>query len=338
MKSVIAEIASSNKYLKNEFYQRPSNVRNITPDDQFLDGSNKEHYYLLGGVVLSSTVEFPQLVAFKVDSSKVTALNVNSTTVKSKSITAFKQAKLTTDALNLRYKGSAPFDGAVRQIEYLCDQHHGLVRIDGTDAYFLDLSTQTAICVLADPSGRLALEVMLGPVTVLFFRARNRYCLHAGCVATPNGAIALIAESGIGKSTLSATHDDDWQQISDDVIVVDAESLLISGAFPQLKLPTAQSDYFAVGASKSPLPIAAFVRLAPEPTDQILIEPVTPRDALLEIVRHSVGAKLFDAQELQSHTLFSAQLAHLVPMWRASYPRDLEQLPNVRESIVNTIK
>jgi hypothetical protein len=316
-------------------------VQNITLNDQFVANSSITFEYILGGERLVSSVEFPQLAAFMTKSSETPKQQQSASMLVSNTkfnqTKAFAQAESSSEALGLKYRGRAPFDGKVRQIEYLSDEAHGLVRIDGADAYFLDLHQQTALCLLDDPSGRLALELLLGPVTVVFFGARGLYCLHAGCVDTPNGAIALIAESGVGKSTLSTSCGDSWVQISDDVLLVNAQTLRICGNFPQLKLPYAQSDFFNASNQIEVPPISAIVRLTAEPSESIKLERMGARDCLLQLVRHSVGAKLFNADELNRHTLFSAHLASSMPMWQAFYPRSMAKLPDVRRAICQAL-
>ncbi len=77
--------------------------------------------------------------------------------------------------------------------------------------------------------------------------------------------------------------------------------------------------------------------LVASPASQIALERKPPRDALLQVVRHSVGAKLLNSIELQRHTLFSAQLANAVPMWRLAYPRDRALLTDVRNAILEAV-
>ncbi len=282
--------------------------------------------YSVGGMDLCSSVQFPQIALFSVPIGSQSAAR------------SFTPESVVVDSLTLRYQGRAPFAGRLRLLEYYCNATHGLVRVDEQTAYWLDLDAQIALCGLDNAASDLALELLLGPVTVVFFNARNRYCLHAGCVATPLGAIALIAESGVGKSTLSASAGTAWQQISDDVLVVDALSLSISGAFPQLKLPAAMSDFYRALNQAATHQLAAIIRLVVTPAAQIALERMPPRDALLQVVRHSVGAKLLNGIELQRHTLFSAQLANAVPMWRLAYPRDRALLAEVRSAIIEAVR
>lgn len=299
---------------------------NLTLQDSATRYPSVQYTYRVGGVELISSVEFPQIELYASHANELAG------------VTPFAVDDVDVNALTLHYQGQAPFAGRSRLIEYYRNQRHGLLRIDERTAYWLDWQSQVAVCGLADAGSDLALELLLGPVTVLFFSTLNRYCLHAGCVNTPNGALALIAESGVGKSTLSMSSDAAWQQISDDVLVIDAHSLRIGGAFPQLKMPRAISDFYrGRNASASPK-LTGMIRLVAAPSTQISVARLTARDALLQVVRHSVGAKLFNTLELQRHTLFSAQLANAVPIWRLEYPRDLTRLPQVRRVIIDAMQ
>ena len=63
---------------------------------------------------------------------------------------------------------------------------------------------------------------------------------------------------------------------------------------------------------------------------------VLPRvQAMLQIVRHTVAAKLFDTDTLREHARFAKKVSTLVPVVEVSYPRDLDKLDYLRQSIID---
>jgi hypothetical protein len=67
----------------------------------------------------------------------------------------------------------------------------------------------------------------------------------------------------------------------------------------------------------------------------IEISPISPRDAVIELVRHSFSARMVSAVGLASKRLgFFTQMARQIPMHRVVYPSDFEHLPAVRDAIL----
>jgi len=71
------------------------------------------------------------------------------------------------------------------------------------------------------------------------------------------------------------------------------------------------------------------------PNTDVEILPVSPRDAVIELIRHSFSAHQVEAAGLAPQRLnFFARLAQQVPMRRLIYPAGFEHLPRVREAIL----
>ena len=71
------------------------------------------------------------------------------------------------------------------------------------------------------------------------------------------------------------------------------------------------------------------------PNTDVEILPVSPRDAVIELIRHSFSAHQVEAAGLAPQRLnFFARLAQKVPMRRLIYPASFEHLPRVREAIL----
>ena len=70
----------------------------------------------------------------------------------------------------------------------------------------------------------------------------------------------------------------------------------------------------------------------------IRIIPVSPRDAAMELVRHSFIATIVEADEMQPDRLdFIAELVQSVPVRRVTYPSGLNNLSYVRSRILEDL-
>ena len=237
----------------------------------------------------------------------------------------------------LVYRGPAPINGRVREVTVWRTVVGVQINVDAQPICQLDYQ-QAVIQVLSAQGldSRVNLEVITGPAIILLLQRRGIYCLHAGAIQSEAGTIALVAESGAGKSTLSAHAADDWRQVSDDLLPV---TLLASGrevgvsllpAYPQLKLPHARVP----DLPSRTLALDYLVRISPEPTQRFEYRRLSLQSGMLQLIRHTVAAKLFGAESLVAHAEFAKQLCQRVPVVEIAYPRALDQLPILRQQIV----
>ncbi len=237
----------------------------------------------------------------------------------------------------LKYTGQAPLYEQVRKVEFWRSGARAQVNVDGRAICQLDFE-ESHIHLLSSGSfdDRLNLEVIVGPALVLLLAQMDIYCLHAGAVTTPVGNLAIVAESGVGKSTLSAHRDGLWQQLSDDILPI----MLLPSLKPEL-LPDYPQLKFTNAAvpdcPKGDQSLDFLIRIDPQPGDAFVLKEIKQQPAMLQIVRHTVAAKLFDAPAMEQHTLFAKNVANEVPMLELSYPRKLSQLPQLRMQIIEEL-
>ena len=81
----------------------------------------------------------------------------------------------------------------------------------------------------------------------------------------------------------------------------------------------------------------ALFRLRSEPSKQIEFRRLEKTEAMLQIVRHTVAAKLFNRAMMKDHARFAKRLSTAVPIFEVSYPRNIEELPRLREAIARQI-
>ncbi|MEM7357880.1 MAG: hypothetical protein AAF431_02140 [Pseudomonadota bacterium] len=257
------------------------------------------------------------------------------------------------DQASLHYRGDAPFANQLQEVCCWRDQQRVQIEVSGEPVVCIDLATQH-IQLLNDRSfdDDLNLEVITGPALILMLANTGIFCLHAGAVVTPHGTVALIAESGVGKSTLSRHIDEQWAQLADDVLaLVPAGKISASKQveqaqkavpenrhvvqdFPQLKLPACQS---AVRAGRE-TQLDLLLRLSPVASDVISFSKLSSTDAMLQVIRHSVAARLFDPAQLVEHTEFARLLTKQTTVAEIRYPRSLDQLGTVRQAITEYLQ
>lgn len=244
---------------------------------------------------------------------------------------------LTAANSTLSYFGDAPFAGQMHQVRYWRHKHRAQFDIDHIPFCQIDFN-ENHIHLLNDHGfdDAINLEVVTGPAMVLLLAEVGVFCLHAGCVATSAGNIAIIAESGAGKSTLSAHVDASWTQITDDILPVQypyeksSDPLLLPN-YPQLKLPKATVSV----RPKAVMKLDSIVRVNPEPGSELVIKEIGRRDAMLQIIRHTVGTKLFEKTVMERHAKFARELSQRVPVLEFTYPRVKEELSSLRKKIVD---
>jgi len=236
----------------------------------------------------------------------------------------------------LVYHGQAPFDGQSRRVRYWRQGRRGQVDLDARPVCQIDFK-ESHVHLIDESSfdQQVNLEVITGPAFVLLLAELGTYCLHAGAIATAVGNIGVIAESGAGKSTLSQHIDRQWKQISDDVLPINlfgdtTAKPKIYADFPQLKLKNC--------SVKEPLDndvsLDFLLRINPRPASTIGFKRVDKPASMLQVIRHTVAAKLFDKKLMKHHSNFAKQVSKQVPMLELSYPRQKTQLPKLRAEIL----
>lgn len=188
----------------------------------------------------------------------------------------------------------------------------------------------------ADAASSRVLARALGPPMALALAIRGIHLLHASALAAPNGALALTAPSGGGKSTLAAAavarpaHE--LRRAGDDILAVRlAARSRIFPAFPQLKLgdPCAYLD----GLPES-LPLLGLVELDRRPGGgDHQIARVSVADAFRSLTHATVAARLFDRELLSAHFDLVASAARELPVYRFSYPSGLEHFDPVLDEL-----
>jgi hypothetical protein len=171
-------------------------------------------------------------------------------------------------------------------------------------------------------------EAALGPVLVLALALQGVWCLHASAVvaAEAGGAVALLGESGHGKSTLALALAEAsparWRLLADDVLPITeaGDGAVARPGFPQLKLaPERQPG----PAAPEELPLRAVYLLAVPGgagSERPHVRELSRREATLALIRHTVASRLFAPELLARHLAACGALAARVRAGRVAYP------------------
>lgn len=217
--------------------------------------------------------------------------------------------------------------------------------------------------IVVDPDPAAADRVLRSYVVKAALAAvlhqRGRLILHASAVAVHGSALAFLGASGMGKSTTSAAlHTRGHQLLADDLVAVDTTGPGCPKAFPG----TPQIALFpeparAVGedpgmltpvSPRSPKFICEARHFASAPLDlrriYILadstvnsIEPVPQKDALLALVAHTYGLRVFQAKPETAHFRACMTILERVPVRRLHRTMDLSALGELAEIIEDDV-
>jgi hypothetical protein len=90
-----------------------------------------------------------------------------------------------------------------------------------------------------------------------------------------------------------------------------------------------------------PLPVAAVYSLAApreaHRKQRVRIEPLSPREAFMALVKNTFNRRILDADRLTRQLAQTARLSDLLSMRKLTVPRDLDQLPSVRNAILSDL-
>jgi hypothetical protein len=208
---------------------------------------------------------------------------------------------------------------------------------------------------------------LLGTVLAFWFEQRGLRALHASAVDLEGGAVAFMAEGGEGKSTLAAAFARaGCPFMTDDLFVVENRQGTWHGrpAYPQSRLWPASARYLSGSIERwarehpveekrqipvgpegigcfcpEPRPLAGIYLPEREPAGSgpgaVRIEPISLREGMIALIRHSFIAPMVEVLGWQPHRLDCfASLLRQVPLRRVHYPAGLEYLPRVCEAIV----
>jgi hypothetical protein len=261
--------------------------------------------------------------------------------------------------------GSVLEDGEPLQVIYRtgeCD----IVRFTRTVDFYL-FDDHIDACV-QDPGYEFLVEILfLGEVLSLWLEKQGIPAIHASAVQTDAGAAGFLSTNKGGKSTLAASLVQLGNPLlTDDIMPVEEyngtffcrpgypcmrmwpdEARFFLGRhddleivhpwFDKRRVPVGEEGFGTFCNTKQPIK-ALYLPRRLESSDDILIEPVPPRDALIELVRNSFSISIVEALGLEvQRMMFFSRMVVQVPMRRLSYPSGFKHLRRVNEAILGDL-
>jgi len=215
---------------------------------------------------------------------------------------------------------------------------------------------------------RMVIEIyLLGYVFACWLEWQGIPALHASAVVVGEGAAAFLSSGGGGKSSSAvALMRAGYPLLTDDILPIQYSGKAFVGrpGYPQMRMWPGQAQHFlghyedldhvhpAVSKRRVPVEesgLGTFCKVArplvclylPErrhPADwgtSIKIEPVSRREAVMALIRHSFIPPVVEALGLHPYRMgFFARMALRVPVRRVVYPNGFDHLPRVRRAIL----
>jgi hypothetical protein len=247
-----------------------------------------------------------------------------------------------------------------------------LYRLDSWEAFcfprLADFYLQAGRIVghpLAEASPDLLEIRFLGPVLSYWLERRGVPTLHASAVEVNGRAVAFLSRHGGGKTGLAAALVQAGHPLlTDDILPVEesAGTFHARPGYPQMRMWPDEAAHFIERSEELPivlpglakrrvpvgaggfgafrdisLPLAGLYIAERRTEGPVEILDVSPRDALIELVRHSFSPHLVAAAGFQpSRFDLFARLVRNVPVRRLVYPSGFERLPEVAEILLRS--
>jgi hypothetical protein len=224
---------------------------------------------------------------------------------------------------------------------------------------------RSVVCRPLARLGRKAFHTHLGPSLSFALINLGIEPLHSTTLVVDGEAVALMGDCGYGKSSLGARFVRDGDQLlTDDLLVTSRENgrfLAYAGAprvklFPRiakrifgktvrgLRLPPLTPKLIIpldeTRSRRTPVPLKAIYMLTPPERrvhPRVVIRPLSPRRAFLELVRNTFNMAVAEPSRLERQFALAAQLAMEVPVKSLSYPREFHMLTAAREAILSDL-
>lgn len=239
------------------------------------------------------------------------------------------------------------------------DDMHWL-RFPNLADYQVSLDGLRVVQYAAPGTDEITLEhLFLNQVLPLAQSLQGDLVFHASAVALNGGAVAFLGRSGRGKSTLAASFAATGHAfLTDDGLQLEkrARSYWVHPSHPSIRLwrdsraalihpdavmspPVQYTDKSRVlsdsqlAACREALPLRKVYFLGEGQADDVIIEPMSPREALIGLVNHSFMLDTSTAQVMARHFDALSQIVSLPIFFRLDYPRRYDLLSQVRMAV-----
>lgn len=218
---------------------------------------------------------------------------------------------------------------------------------DGAGRFLIGRGNEIVIDPAEGADDDVLRMMVLGPALAILLHQRGLLVLHGSAVAIHGTVVAFLGSEGAGKSTTAAAlHARGHDVVADDVVAIQmhAGRPHVLAAYPQLNiwpdtatslghdpsvLPRLRANIEKRALRRTrfsvhPLPLARIYVLASGSSSDI--ESLQPQDALVELLRHSHGARRLQKADPTRHFQQCSRLVAAVAVRRLIVRPDLSEL------------
>jgi hypothetical protein len=249
--------------------------------------------------------------------------------------------------------------------------HDGyLLHFEELSDFFVHKSGKEIVCLpKSGISSDTIRHLLLNQVIPLVINLRGGEALHASAVLTPHGIIAFSGPAGSGKSTIAGTLlKAGYPLMSDDCLALIEKDGEFHGmeAYPEVRL-WGDSFKWLFGNGRPHKPVAHYTgkqrvhittkeqaipaKCQPlkrlyaigDPSEidgknNIVIEPLAPRESFMALVRCAFRLDITDNNMLKGQFYFLRRVVLTVPVRRLNFPRDFTFLPALQKAILSDLE
>ncbi len=249
--------------------------------------------------------------------------------------------------------------------EFIATRHPGsgsicLTYHDGIRFTVNAAGTVVEIALPMNTDTAALLPALLGPIMGVAMRQRGQVCLHGSAVALGKHAVALVGDSGAGKSTtVAAFARKGYAVLSDDVLPVrhGDEGWLAVPAYPKLRLwpESAQALMGSADAlppmmpgwskraldlaehglrfQSAPMTLSAIYFLGQRQPADPAFSDVPPAEALMRLLSDSFASRAQTPAQRAAEFQFLGRLVREMPIRQVCAPDDLGRLDALCEAL-----
>lgn len=253
------------------------------------------------------------------------------------------------------------FPGGIVWTQFYRTQSGYLLRFPDLADFELSADASAVYCRPAPGISEDTVQhLYLNQILPLALSKQGKLVFHASAVDFHGSAVAFMGESGKGKSTLAASFaTSGFRFLTDDGLMVeacgseyqampshpsirlwqDSEAALIfpdTPTAPALEF-TSKSRFLAgetISFCDTPRPLRRVYFLGDGSAAAITFQRIKPSEALIELVKHSFLLDIEEREMLAAHFDELSDLASLPIYYRLDYRRRYEDLPAVRQAII----